>query len=102
MKPSKPTVNGHIPRSSQVTNTTVQYDLPEGCSHPAPLPDMPNPQPHSPSWKKIPQIPILKISRMEKGKICRHIISPGYISFNQVAVDNSVTVSKYLNFRLEM
>lgn len=67
VKPSKPTVNGHIPRSSQVTNTTVQYDLPEGCSHPAPLPDMPNPQPHSPSWKKIPQIPILKISRMEKG-----------------------------------
>jgi hypothetical protein len=68
VKPSKPTVNGHIPRSSQVTNTTVQNGLPEGCSHPAPLPDMPNPQPHSPSWKKIPQIPILKISRMEKGK----------------------------------
>ena len=69
MKPSKPTVNGQIPRSSQqVINATVQNGLPEGCSHPAPLPDMPNPQPHSPSWKKLPQVPILKISRMEKGK----------------------------------
>ena len=70
MKPSKPTVNGQIPRSSQqVTNATaVQNGLPEGCSHPAPLPDMPNPQPHSPFWKKLPQVPILKISRMEKGK----------------------------------
>ena len=82
MKPSKPTVNGQIPRSSQqVTNATVQNVLPEGCSHPAPLPDMPNPQPHSPSWKKLPQVPILKISKMEKGKYAVILFDLGMCHF---------------------
>ena len=36
--------------------------------HPAPLPDMPNPQPHSPTWKKIPPRPSLKISKLKTGK----------------------------------
>ena len=36
-------------------------------SHPAPLPEMPNPQPHAPSWKKLPPRPTLKISRLKSG-----------------------------------
>ena len=37
-------------------------------SHPAPLPDMPNPQPHAASWKRLPPRPTLKISRLKSGK----------------------------------
>ena len=36
-------------------------------SHPAQLPEMPNPQPHAPSWKKLPPRPTLKISRLKSG-----------------------------------
>ena len=45
----------------------MQYNRTTPISHPAPLPDMPNPQPHAPSWKKLPPRPTLKISRLKSG-----------------------------------
>ena len=47
--------------------SSMQYNRTTPISHPAPLPDMPNPQPHAPSWKKLPPRPTLKISRLKSG-----------------------------------
>ena len=47
--------------------SAMQHNRTTPISHPAPLPDMPNPQPHAPSWKKLPPRPTLKISRLKSG-----------------------------------
>ena len=51
---------------------SVNHSKAPPLSHPAPLPDMPNPQPHAPSWKKLPPRPTLKISRLKSGKQFYH------------------------------
>ena len=56
-------VNVHRPPPGQV----IQYSRNVPLSHPARLPEMPNPQPHAPSWKKLPPRPTLKISRLKSG-----------------------------------
>ena len=63
------TANGvNFQRVGVVPGTgTGNHKIPT-LSHPAPLPDMPNPQPHAPSWKRLPPRPTLKISRLKSGK----------------------------------
>ena len=56
-------VNVHRPPGVSAVN----YNRVLTLAHPAPLPEMPNPQPHAPSWKKLPPRPTLKISRLKSG-----------------------------------
>lgn len=68
VKPNKQIVNGgNVQKACTLGINNSHHNRELGLSHPMPLPDMPNPQPHSPSWKKIPPRPILQISKMKTG-----------------------------------
>jgi len=69
---------GMSPVSTLPNGITQMKGLPDGLnknrntvcsSHPAQLPDMPNPQPHSASWKRLPPRPYLTLNNMQKGSI---------------------------------
>ena len=59
---------GSVQRTLGQGAGTIHHNGELGLSHPAPLPEMPNPQPHLPSWKKIPPRPTLTISKIKAGK----------------------------------
>lgn len=69
---------GMAPVNTLLNGINQMKGLPDGptknsntacLSHPAQLPDMPNPQPHSASWKRLPPRPYLTLNNMQQGSI---------------------------------